>query len=133
MRTTSLAIALSLLAGCAPAPMAPPAVGTLEAHVTLPGYRTLELASDLSTISCSVAGQSQELGSAQLELGRFVFALEAGTASVVTRALSTTGATIGQAEAVVGIRQGQVTLLRQVLTIGGSHDSFLHPLTPLPL
>lgn len=130
-----------LVAGCSARPepsIAPPiAEGTLEAKVTVTSYRTQELTSDLSTISCWVrqAGPEarQDLGRNQLELGSFVFRLSEGTASVRTEALNAAGSSIGRADAIVGIRAGQVTLLRQAIAIGGSDDSFLHPLTPLPI
>lgn len=130
-----------LVVGCSalpPAPTPPAGLhGTLEARVAIGDYRTQELMWDISTISCRVrqAGpeQRQELGQSQLELGAFSFRLAEGTASVRSEALNATGGVIGQAETLVGIRSGQVTLLRQVLEIGGSNDSFLHPLMPLPI
>lgn len=130
-----------LVAGCSAAPETltvplEPA-GTLEARVTLGDYRIQELVWDLSTVSCQVkqagAEARQDLGRSQLELGAFAFKLAPGTASVRTEALSASGSVIGRADAIVGIRTGQVTLLRQVLEIGGLNDSFLRPLMPLPL
>lgn len=129
-----------LVAGCSAAPETlkvplEPA-GTLEARVTLGDYRTQELMWNLSTVSCRVkqdgAEARQDLGRNQLELGAFAFKLSVGTASVRTEALSASGSVIGRSDAVVGIRTGQVTLLRQVLEIGGLNDSFLRPLMPLP-
>lgn len=130
-----------MLVGCSAVPQAPSAPlapeGTLAAEVTIGAYRIQERTGDIATLSCRVrqAGPEirQELGKSQLELGKFVFKLAEGTASVVTEAVSAAGAPIGRAEAIVGIRAGQVTLLRQVLEIGGQNDSFLRPLTPLPI
>lgn len=143
MRTIPIATLLFgglLLAGCsapqAPSiPSAPP--GMLEAQVTLPGYRTQELFSDISTISCTVRQSGpevrQELGLAELELGKFRFELSPGTASVRTEVWSRAGASIGRTDSIVGIRSSQVTLLLQKIEIGGQNGSFLRPLTPLPL
>lgn len=142
LRTLIAGLLLGGLAvGCTSLPQAPAApptepFGTLEAQVAFGDYRVQEMVWHIATVSCRVrqTGPEQRQAFAVSEgLTAFSFQLAEGTASVTTEALNASGGIIGQATSIVGIRTGQVTLLKQTLEIGGDRDSLMRPLTPLPI
>lgn len=146
-RTWLLAIGLGLLAAtaaaCSELPFAartnptPEGQGRLQARVALKGYQTQELVSDVTSLWCRVTqgslSQTQVATGSDIGTKTFAFALGTGTASVYLKALGAVSNPVGTNSAVVGIQEGQVTVLNLTLDIVGDNNSLYHPMLPFPI
>ncbi len=139
MRKRLIAIGCCLAAaGCAVVPTdAPISLGTLEASVTLGGFQTQGVASDVARVRCAVVQgaqtQNQELPASSLASQAFLFQLAEGTASVAADAYKADGSFLGGSYAIVGIRSGHVTMLRTTIVLDNPDNSSFRPLLPLPI